>query len=272
MARAANVQAFIDNHWQQFQGIHLATGIPPSVLVAQSALESGWGSSTLYQRGRSLFAFRYYSRHEFYVELSGGKYAGYESYDEAAEDYIWLMTRAESSGMADFREWAGYKAVIRAATASWSGTSNLDAMLNRAMAVCEALGASKFCEGGGYNNTTHGVGGKLKQILLSNDLIELDSLIYTTGGGGGFAPGAPDTGGGGGAGGGGGGGVAGPSLKDDIGAWFGRFFGGLFAAENKALKWVLPVLIAAGTVYALLRASWAAKPIRQAMSRYGREV
>lgn len=178
MARAANVQAFIDKHARQFEQIALATKLPPSAIVAQSALETGWGSSTLYAQGRNLFAFRYYARHEFFVQLSGGKYAGYSSYDESAEDYVWLMTKAESSSIEDFREWAGYKAVIRAAEALYSGTSDRDATLNRALAVCEALGASKFCEGGGYNNAEYGVGGKLKQILLGNDLIALDPPIH----------------------------------------------------------------------------------------------
>lgn len=111
------------------------------------------------------------------MQLSGGKYAGYSSYDEAAEDYIWLMTKAESSGMADFREWAGYKAVLRAAAALYEGTDDRDATTRRALAVCEALGASKFCEGGGYNNESHGVGGKLKQIVLAYDLVALDPPI-----------------------------------------------------------------------------------------------
>jgi len=251
MARAANVQAFINKHLQQFVQINLATKIPLSVLVAQSALETGWGSSTLYNQGRSLFAFRYYARHEFFVQLSGGKYAGYESYDEAAEDYIWLMTRAESSGMADFREWAGYKAVLRAAAATYSGSSDQDAKANRAFAVCEALGASKFCEGGGYNNDTYGIGGKLKQIIVANALLDLDPAIYTTGGGGGFTPGDP---GGGGGGAGGGGGVAGPSAWEDFKAKAAVFF----APAGAALKKVALVVIAAGALYAILGASWRA--------------
>ncbi len=180
MTRAANVQAFINRHARHFEQVHLATGIPPSVIVAQSALETGWGSSTLYREGNNLFAFRYYARHPYFVQLSGGKYAGYDSFDDSAEDYIWLMTRAEWSNPDQrprFREWAGYTAVIEAARALYPGTSDLDATMNRAMATCEALGASKFCEGGGYNNTTHGVGGKLKQIIAANDLIALDPKI-----------------------------------------------------------------------------------------------
>ncbi len=117
MTRAANVQAFINRHARHFEQVHLATGIPPSVIVAQSALETGWGSSTLYREGNNLFAFRYYARHPYFVQLSGGKYAGYDSFDDSAEDYIWLMTRAEWSNPDQrprFREWAGYTAVIEA--------------------------------------------------------------------------------------------------------------------------------------------------------------
>lgn len=184
MARAANVQAFIDKHARQFEQIQLATKLPPSAIVAQSALETGWGGSTLYTQGLNLFAFRYYARHVGFITLYDalgklmGKYARYDSYDESAEDYIWLLTKAESSTIKNFREWAGYTAVLRAAEALYPGTSDRDATLARALAVCEALGASKFCEGGGYNNTAQGVGGKLKQIILANDLIALDPPIH----------------------------------------------------------------------------------------------
>jgi len=176
MTRPANVQAFIDRHSRQWADMKMQTGIPISVLVAQTALETGWGSSKVYREGANLFGFRYYPRHDFYVVAPNGQnYAGYHSHDASAADYIWLMTRAESPNFQpSFREWAGYTAVIDAAKTMWPGTTEKEAALRRAREVCAALGRSKFCEGGGYNNSLYGDGGVLYGILLANDLIELD--------------------------------------------------------------------------------------------------
>lgn len=176
MARPANVQAFIDRHRRQWEDVYAQTGIPPSCLLAQWGLESGWGSSTLYNQGKNFIGMRYYSRHDYSVSLgSNGLFAGYLSYDECAADYVWLLT------VAGIRDDAGYTAIIEAAQALYSGADDRDATHRRAVAVCEAMAASAYCAhkpdlSDGYN--MGGVlGGKLIMLVDLYDLIAYDEPI-----------------------------------------------------------------------------------------------
>lgn len=177
MARPQNVQEFITRHEPQIRDVHEMTGIPPSCLVAQWGLESGWGSSKLYLEGKNFIGMRKYERHDYAVDLGkNGLFAGYLSYDECAADYVWLL---RDSGI---REDAGYTDILEAAEKLYSGRDDRDATRRRAVAVLEAMARSSYCAHkpdltDGYNQG--GVlAGKLIMLLDTYDLVALDEPIH----------------------------------------------------------------------------------------------
>ena len=60
MATTSEKQAFIARIWDEIKGEEL-TGFFPSVLIAQAALESNWGQSSLAAKYNTIYIyFRYY--------------------------------------------------------------------------------------------------------------------------------------------------------------------------------------------------------------------
>ncbi len=63
---------------------------PPSVILAQAALESGWGSSRFFSRGNNLFGTWTYQDNSGIMAISSGvRLSRYHSILESVEDYLY---------------------------------------------------------------------------------------------------------------------------------------------------------------------------------------
>lgn len=99
----ANAQQFIREHLSDAQAVSRQYNVPVSLVLAQSALETGWGSRVV---GNAYFGVKgksssgntvAFTTHE--QDKAGnaskivGNFRAFESYREAAEDWASLLTR-----------------------------------------------------------------------------------------------------------------------------------------------------------------------------------
>lgn len=94
MANSAEKKAFIDKMWNAIKGLDLK-GLFPSVLIAQAALESGWGKSELASKHNNYFGIKKHNWKGKTVKYwtteydkNGNKYrvlADFRAYDTLAE-------------------------------------------------------------------------------------------------------------------------------------------------------------------------------------------
>lgn len=114
-----NAKDFIKKYTDNVVIATAGTGIFPSVMMAQAALESGWGSSGLTKTGNALFGIKSFGKSSPYwsgkvytagtVEYIGGNRvnttAGFRAYDtvgDSCKDYIYFLQqnkRYESNGV-----------------------------------------------------------------------------------------------------------------------------------------------------------------------------
>jgi flagellum-specific peptidoglycan hydrolase FlgJ len=105
-----HVAVFVGQHKGEARAIAALSGVPAEVVLAQSALESDWGRTV---KGNAYFGIKgksaagnstTFSTHE--VTLSGQRvsevdeFRAYNSYAEAAEDYVSLIQRRYSAAFA----------------------------------------------------------------------------------------------------------------------------------------------------------------------------
>jgi flagellum-specific peptidoglycan hydrolase FlgJ len=125
-----------DKFFKKFSGYAMgagaALGIPHQVILAQWALESAYGGSSLANRAKNFAGIKYNSNADF----KSGSYAGYNSISAFASDYVRVMR-------------LDYYADVRQA----SGVSE----------TVEALGDSPYAESADYAD-------EIRSILRSRDV------------------------------------------------------------------------------------------------------
>lgn len=122
-----------------------ATGLPARVILAQWALETGWGTSYLATHDNNLGGIKYVGVPE--QDYSSGGFAGYRSLDRFVTDYIRVLNG----------DWGGYPAVRAVARKAYPDAET------RFRAVAQALGASAYDEG--HYDDGRGPGSSLLAVL-----------------------------------------------------------------------------------------------------------
>jgi flagellum-specific peptidoglycan hydrolase FlgJ len=105
-----NVDAFIKLHLADARAVSLKTGVPVSVILAQSGLESGWG---LKMKGNAYFGVKGHApdggttRFVTHEVVKGQRkkitdsFRDYANYGDAAEDYANMLRRQYPQAFAD---------------------------------------------------------------------------------------------------------------------------------------------------------------------------
>lgn len=135
-------------------------GLPVSVVLAQWAVETGWGGSKLAMQNNNLggIEFRPGLKAAGYQSYSAdGRFAGYNSVDQFVNDYIRLW---QIQGY-------GYPAARAAAAATYSSPAA------RAAAVARAVGLSGY-DAGGYKWNGSEPGSSLIRVIEQNRLTQFD--------------------------------------------------------------------------------------------------
>lgn len=81
---------FIARHLSQAQAAGRSLGLYPSVILAQAALETGWGTSRLYREHNNLFGIKNFGQDIPGIYTALG-HAGYPSFSASVQDYIRVM-------------------------------------------------------------------------------------------------------------------------------------------------------------------------------------
>lgn len=94
-----NPQQFIETMTPAALGMNQKYGLPAGMLVAEAALESGWGTNTLSTQFNNPWAVKYPTDRSIPRKLLPGNdlFANYSSLDQAAEDYARFVNPANNS-------------------------------------------------------------------------------------------------------------------------------------------------------------------------------